>query len=303
VIGLSTAICLAEDGAAVTVVAAEPPERTTSYAAGAIVGPVFMAGRDVGSDRERESYEEFTRLAAESGTGVRMCTGRFATGPDGAEPPPIQVPAEITPLGPDDLPAPYTVGFQATIPSVDMPVYLAYLRRRFEDAGGRVEIRRLAGLNEATATGPLVANCTGVGARDFVPDPQVRAVRGQHVIVENPGLDTFFIEAPIGPSWAGYFPYREHVVLGGVAMDDDWRLDPDSAVAEQIIERCAAVEPRLGTARVIGHRVGLRPVRPSVRLEAEERDGTRVVHNYGHGGMGVAMSWGSAREAADLLLT
>lgn len=302
VIGLSTAIRLAERGMDVVVVTDAPPERTTSYAAGAIVGPVFMAGRDIGSDRERESYDTFAGLASEPGNGVEMRAGRFVAGPDAAGPPQIQVPVEIEPLGGRDLPERYTSGFRARIPSVDMPVYMEYLRRRLEAAGGRLETRRVGSLDEATALAPLVANCTGVGAREFVPDPEVRAVRGQHVIVKNPGIDSFLIEAPVGPSWVGFFPFDEHVVLGGVAMEDDWRLDPDPEVARQIIERCAAVEPQLGTAEVIGHRVGLRPVRPDVRLEVEKRGGARIVHNYGHGGTGVAMSWGCAREAADLLL-
>ncbi len=244
----------------------------------------------------------FVGLASEPGTGVEMRTGRFVAGPDAAGPPQIEVPVEIEPLGDGDLPGPYTSGFRARIPSVDMPVYLEYLQHRLEAAGGTVERRRLGSLDDATALAPLVANCTGVRAREFVPDPEVRAVRGQHVVVQNPGIDSFLIEAPVGPSWVGFFPFDEHVVLGGVAMEDDWRLDPDPEVAEQIIERCAAVEPRLGTAEVIGHRVGLRPVRPSVRLEAEQRGGARIVHNYGHGGTGVAMSWGCAREAAELLL-
>jgi D-amino-acid oxidase len=40
-----------------------------------------------------------------------------------------------------------------------------------------------------------------------------------------------------------------------------------------------------------------------VRLEAETgSNGTTVVHNYGHGGSGVTLSWGCARDAADLAL-
>ena len=50
-------------------------------------------------------------------------------------------------------------------------------------------------------------------------------------------------------------------------------------------------------ARVITERVGLRPCRPEVRLEAETLPGGRVLwHNYGHGGAGVTLSWGCARE-------
>ena len=47
---------------------------------------------------------------------------------------------------------------------------------------------------------------------------------------------------------------------------------------------------------------GLRPARPSVRLEREEvTPGNWVVHNYGHGGAGVTLSWGCAGEVADLV--
>ena len=66
-----------------------------------------------------------------------------------------------------------------------------------------------------------------------------------------------------------------------------------------------AIDPRLRTARILGHRVGLRPARPQVRLEAEGTasggHGCLVVHNYGHGGAGVTLSWGCAREAARLV--
>ena len=37
----------------------------------------------------------------------------------------------------------------------------------------------------------------------------------------------------------------------------------------------------------------------NVRVEAEPR--TRIVHNYGHGGSGVTLSWGCATEVADLV--
>jgi D-amino-acid oxidase len=47
--------------------------------------------------------------------------------------------------------------------------------------------------------------------------------------------------------------------------------------------------------------VGLRPGRPAVRLEAETVAGALCVHNYGHGGEGVMLSWGCADAALALL--
>ena len=60
--------------------------------------------------------------------------------------------------------------------------------------------------------------------------------------------------------------------------------------------------PELREARIIEHLVGLRPGRPTVRLEAEPQpNGKVVIHNYGHGGAGVTLSWGCAEEVTSLV--
>ena len=75
-------------------------------------------------------------------------------------------------------------------------------------------------------------------------------------------------------------------------------MEPDAFadVAGAILRR-ACGRPRAAGAEVLGHRVGLRPARPEVRLE---RVGD-VVHCYGHGGAGVTLSWGRAGEVVELL--
>jgi len=56
--------------------------------------------------------------------------------------------------------------------------------------------------------------------------------------------------------------------------------------------------------RVIRTTVGLRPYRPSgFVLEPERLDAKLLVHNYGHGGSGMSLSWGTASLAADLAQT
>ena len=130
----------------------------------------------------------------------------------------------------------------------------------------------------------------------------MHAVRGQHVVVTNPGLEHFFMEGPPGASeWASFVPHGAHVVLGGVAQPDVWDTEPDAAIADRILARCRSVEPRLAEAEVIEHRVGLRPQRDVVRVEEERIAGARCIHNYGHGGLGVTLSWGCASEVANLL--
>lgn len=55
--------------------------------------------------------------------------------------------------------------------------------------------------------------------------------------------------------------------------------------------------------RIIRTVVGLRPYRPSgFVVKREDLDGKTIVHNYGHGGGGVTLSWGTAHLAVNLAL-
>ena len=63
------------------------------------------------------------------------------------------------------------------------------------------------------------------------------------------------------------------------------------------------VPVQVSVDRVIRTVVGLRPFRPSgFVVRAESIDGKTIVHNYGHGGGGITLSWGTAHLAAELAL-
>jgi D-amino-acid oxidase len=312
VAGLTTAVCLAESGLAVTVQARQLPQQTTSAVAGAIWGRHLVEDTSRVTRWCGETLEVLTALATDPGAGVRLVSGIDVA--RAAYPRPGWA-APLSDLGPCDpaaLPAGFTAGWRYTAPVVSMPVYLDYLASRLRGAGGRLTVAPLASLAQAVeqSAAPVVVNCTGAEARDFVPDPSVTAVRGQIVVAENPGLTEFFIGSPDERHELSYvFPHQDRVVLGGTEIAGDWSLDPRPPTAQRILADCAAIDPRLATARILEHRVGLRPVRRTVRLEAEAagRDGERrgagrlVVHNYGHGGGGVTLSWGCAREVARLV--
>lgn len=60
---------------------------------------------------------------------------------------------------------------------------------------------------------------------------------------------------------------------------------------------------RLSMDRIVKETVGLRPFRPSgPRIEAETLDRKTIVHNYGHGGSGWSLSWGTGNIARNLVL-
>ena len=58
---------------------------------------------------------------------------------------------------------------------------------------------------------------------------------------------------------------------------------------------------RVSADRVIRSVTGLRPFRPSgFVVRADRADDRTIVHNYGHGGGGITLSWGSSALAVDL---
>jgi D-amino-acid oxidase len=67
------------------------------------------------------------------------------------------------------------------------------------------------------------------------------------------------------------------------------------------VSACCLPQVRVSSEREIRTVVGLRPFRPSGFRVAKEMVGEKVVvHNYGHGGGGITLSWGTSKLAVDL---
>src|SRR5437762_5725698 len=94
----------------------------------------------------------------------------------------------------------------------------------------------------------------------------------------------------------------------------DRRLFLGSAAATLALPGCATTMARsaartgclppvdVSPGRVIRTVAGLRPYRPSgFVVRAESLGDKLLVHNYGHGGGGMTLSWGTARLSADLV--
>jgi D-amino-acid oxidase len=301
--GLTTATCLAEAGWTMRVIAQRPPGQSTSAMAGASWGPYMV------EDQRILRWSRVTRLAleeisAEPGTGVRLVNGIEAVDAP-MEPPEWAV--EVPDFRPclreelDALPAKYVSGWRYTIPLVDMPNYLDYLEKRLAGAGVQVELETVRSLADVAGRADVLVNCSGLGARKLVPDAAVYPIRGHLVVVENPGVDQFFQDDTHDGELTYILPHGRRVVLGGCAIENLDGAPPVHEIARGIIERCAVIEPVLRDAPVLDYLVGLRPTRHEVRTERVDLDGVPVVHNYGHGGSGVTLSWGCAHEVLDLV--
>jgi len=297
--GLSCAILLAEAGHPVEIWARARPPRTTSNVAAAFWYPYHAFPRERVVEWAKVSYRRFRALAEQPDTGIRM-HGLLDLYREPIERPWwAEAVPEHTRLGPDELPAGFADGFAFRSPVVDTRHYLPHLLERFAKAGGTIVERTLRTLDEAFERASLVFHCAGLGARGLGPDPEVFPIRGQLVHVDNPGIDQILLDEH-GENLAYVVPRGDHCVLGGTAAPHVDDLAARPAETEGIVQRCAALDPRLVAAQPRAEVVGLRPGRTSVRVELERRAGGVVVHDYGHGGAGVTLSWGCAEEAVRL---
>jgi D-amino-acid oxidase len=302
--GLTTAVRLAESGLRPRILAQDRPAATSSAAAGAIWDPTYArhSRRDLWATR---TYEVFAALAAAGLPGIRMVAAFEASRRPIPPPPYASHLPHYRECDREALPDGFVSGYRYRAPIIDMVPYLRTLSDRVVAAGGELQFGiRLRSLQEAFADADVVVNCSGFGARDLVPDPDVVPVRGQLVAVRNPGLNEFVAERTDVPGELTYLlPHGELLLLGGSAQTGDADLRPAADIAAAIVERCSRIYPAIAGSEILGHRVGIRPTRPEVRLAQVNLGGGRhLVHNYGHGGSGVSLSWGCADDVTASVL-
>lgn len=207
---------------------------------------------------------------------------------------------------------------------VDCRHYQPWLMRRFTDKGGVVVRKKVSSLQELFSDFDIVVNCTGLGARELTQDRSLQPAWGQCKLVEAPWIKYFVagdigvlspVQSTSGDQCSAEFqvisslhviPRADGVYVGGVKIIGKGE-GPVQAEYEAIIRQVTeAVVPSLSNAPVLKEWTGVRPMRRSVRLSVEEftdETGPRkcVIHNYGHSGSGVTLSWGCAVQVTSLI--
>lgn len=296
--GLACGIRLLEAGFGVTLVAQNLSPKTTSDVAGAFWYPDGAAPAERVRRWGAVSHRAFLELAQVPGSGVSLK-------------PLVELAQE--PMEPLDwfgltggyetaVYPPHLQGYRVIVPAMDTPVYMPFLQQQFLAKGGVVEQQFVTNPAALLDDFRLVVNCAGVGAGALVGDTAVTPIRGQIICVKKPvGLPNEIVHVDIPAHITYIVPRSQDCVLGGSKHYGDWNQEPDGALAQDILARCAALQPLLQEAEILEHRVGLRPGRPEIRLELEEMEGgTAVIHNYGHGSIGHTLAWGCAAEVTAL---
>jgi D-amino-acid oxidase len=210
-------------------------------------------------------------------------------------------------------------------PMVDTDAYMDWLLKRALNLGVKIENRKISGnllkqekSLKAEFGVDVIVNCSGLGSIELANDDTMYPLRGALVRVHNDGktmpsiLKSYcmsFDDSTPGQDMIYIIPRGDNMlVLGGLVEPDQWTTDiglDNYQPVRDMLERCIDFLPILEDASVDNMepvRVGLRPSRKeNIRLEVEPN--SSIIHNYGHGGSGVTLSWGCAIEVAELAKT
>lgn len=313
VVGLSTALCIAEciPECSVTVLADTfSPDTVSDGAAGIVYVNKFP---DTPVDRQRRWLKDtFDHLFSISNSseapdaGVYLISGWqvFREPPSEERPYWADVVLGFRSMSDAELEKfpQHKFGQAFTTLKCECPIYLPWLEKRFKNADGQVQPGRVTDFGQLCVNYDIIVNCSGLGSLSLAGDTDLHPVRGQILKVQAPWLKHFIRD---GDGLTYIFPGISSVTLGGTRQKDDWRLTADPKDRSDMFERCCALEPSLKKSQVLTEWVGLRPSRGGLRLEKEMfQHGSRqvpIVHNYGHGGGGISLHWGTALEATQLV--
>jgi D-amino-acid oxidase len=313
---MCTALELTDAGHSVTVLAAETTPHTHSDRAGAIWLPLLnsdptQTSTSYESNLAHWSRRSFARLAQLTGSaGVRYIRNHelFRT----PERPPDYLAGLLPDLEvteDDTLPSGYCFRWSFTTLAIETPEFMRWLRWRSRELQIPVTHRTLTSLADLPARSQdVVVNCSGLGARELVPDPDVRPVKGQLLL-----HDPIRYDCALGAYDFGALPRVDALVLGSLFLDQFDDPEPTPSDTDRIWSEVSSWErtasgsigfPRGALQRSRIRRVvaGLRPFRgPGVRLELDQTAGIPTIHNYGHGASGFTLAWGCAESVVNLV--
>lgn len=303
--GLTTGLNLLQEGHSVHIWAKDLPPYTTSNIAAAIWYPYKAHPADKVTAWGKKAFQTFKSMQEIDGCGVIMTTVIDLKPVKSPDPWWVTAVDDFRHIGEDELPAGYADAYVFEAPVIDTGIYLTYLMQTFQAKGGQILQRTIANLADAFEQSPIVVNCSGLGARELVGDQDLHAARGQTVRIKQHGSRRSLLDEE-GPNKLAYIVPRSHdTILGGTYEEYNESTEVDQAETQAIWQRCAKLAPELasfGPEDILSVQCGLRPARSTVRVEAQRVAPDRfLLHNYGHGGAGVTLSWGCAAEIGELI--
>ncbi|MGD9791539.1 MAG: FAD-dependent oxidoreductase [Phycisphaerales bacterium] len=331
VVGLTSAIRLLEAGHPVTIVHDRPLSEGPSIVAPALFTPYQGPPHDTLVRWIEESLRSLRAIERSAGSSVHPSGGHSAgihTAPvrwyKFSKDSPADGPWEHL-LNERPIPVPPNVPVAAILetdrPHIDTTRYLPWLHARATSLGARFVMERVTAFDQLFDRGArVIINCAGLGSRELARDPRVRPVRG--IIARLPNhlrLTRGVHDDSPGGLVTYVFVYPTHLAIGSTFQLDDWNAAITANEFEPIFDRARRLLGYDGIAnandlspRDATFHIALRPARvrdgagenftfEDIRLELERTSRGPIIHNYGHGRMGISLSWGTARDALELV--
>lgn len=306
VVGLTTALKLLNAGHKVTIWSkdADGEFPRTSLNAYAIWVPVTIASDPRVERWTNDSFSALEKLAADPATGVVM-RQVFVLKTEHNEPWFAEKFAGFRHPAKGEISDEYAdANVLDKAPVVDPTVYLPWLRKQVEEAGGVFAQHEIKQFSDCPAEFDIIVNCSGLEARTLAGDKGVFPSRLQVVTIKSNGFDKVVIDDDGPNKRACIVPHADYIKLGAVFDENAETLETEEKHTLDILERCRKMVPGFKADRrdVISVTRALRPERSLIRLEKETlADGRTVIHNYGHDGMGYIVSLAVADDVVKLL--
>ena len=300
--GLSTGLLLLEAGHNVIILAKDIPPNTTSNKAGAVWYPHRADPVERVTPWGDKTFQTFKKMNSIPGVSMRHVIELL---PEKSPDPEWSLSVDNFVNNQKSPRRGYGASFEFDAPVIDMNIYLDYLVKCFKAMGGTIEKKTVHSIDEIVMQHKIVVNCTGLGSQELVGDYDLHPARGQVVRIDPNGVEDVLIDIH-GPKNEPYpsdalayaIPTGSKVVLGG--SEKDWSNDEtvNDQQTQEILKRMIRLNPAFKNIRIQEVVAGLRPVRSTIVLDADTNyfPNVLLIHNYGHGGAGVTLSWGCAYD-------
>jgi len=187
----------------------------------------------------------------------------------------------------------YASGYEAQIPLIETQIFLPWLQTQAQQRGVQFHQKEIKNFAELKGF-DIIINCSALGSRELCKDNMLVPVRGQVALLSpKPNQDIFLDnETPLY-----IVPRKDAIIVGGTYEEGIETETIEPQTIERILANAYKVFPELQQQKLIGSWAGLRPYRPTVRVEKENN----IIHNYGHGGSGFTLAFGCAKEVANMI--
>ncbi|VDM98385.1 unnamed protein product [Thelazia callipaeda] len=208
--------------------------------------------------------------------------------------------------------------------------YIPWMKQQLLSKGVPFVKRHIKTVKDLYNDFDVIVNCAGLNGGKVASDGDDRnmfPIRGIILEVVKFIIDSFkFKFGFVNATWHKHFLYKgfetfsipttDKVYIGSVKQAGRYDLEITEQDRSDILGRYYLLQPAIKNSTILSEWSGLRPGRKGgVRLEmttirfpaSKLRNAThskivKIVHNYGHGGHGLSLSWGCAETVADHIL-